>query len=140
MKSNFRIIALTMFLLVIVGSSCKKFLDINNNPNGPEKVDPAIYLASIEANYALGVQFDARAIGPYVQNFVHTTGTNAWNIHGYASGSDFAGELWRNVYWKGGFNLLDLINQAREEKKMGRFRCRTCFASLGMANAHRLSR
>ena len=106
-----------MFLMIIVGSSCKKFLDVNTNPNGPEKVDPAIYLASIESNFALGIQFDARAIGPYVQNFVHTTGTNAWNIHGYASGSDFAGELWRNVYWKGGFNLLDLINQAREEKK-----------------------
>lgn len=106
-----------MLLLVIISSSCKKFLDINTNPNGPEKVDPAIYLASIEENFALGIQVDSRAIGPYTQNWVHSTGTNVWNIHGYASGSDFSGELWRNVYWKGGVNLSDLINQATEEKK-----------------------
>ena len=78
-----------MLLLVIISSSCKKFLDINTNPNGPEKVDPAIYLASIEENFALGIQVDSRAIGPYTQNWVHSTGTNVWNIHGYASGSDF---------------------------------------------------
>lgn len=117
MKYNLNKILVSLLFLTIIGSSCKKYLDINNNPNGPEKVDPAIYLASIESSFALGTMFDGRAIGPYIQNWSHTTGTNAWNIHGYASGSDFAAELWRNVYWKGGFNMLDLINQARADKK-----------------------
>lgn len=117
MKYNFNRILFGLLLVTISSISCKKYLDINNNPNGPEKVDPAIYLASIEQNFAIGIQFDSRGLGPYVQNWSHTTGTNAWNIHGYTSGSDFAAELWRNVYWKGGLNLSDLINQARDEKK-----------------------
>ncbi|MEJ7671797.1 MAG: hypothetical protein WKF59_03605 [Chitinophagaceae bacterium] len=51
---------------------CKKYLDINNNPNGPSQADPALYLPSIQANYAQGIQFDARLIGPYLQNFLAT--------------------------------------------------------------------
>jgi hypothetical protein len=105
-------------------SSCSKYLDVNTNPNGPEVVDPALYLSSIEANYALGMQFDARLIGPYVQNFHHvtastsaSTGTNNADRHGYVRLSDFGGDIWRNVYWKGGVNTLDMIDQAKEQKK-----------------------
>lgn len=115
-KNIFKLIT-GILIICLTGPSCKKFLDINTNPNGPEKVDPAIYLAPIQQNYAFGVQFDSRGLGPYIQNWAHTTGTNAWNIHGYNSGSDFGGELWRNVYWRGGQNTLDLLNQSREEKK-----------------------
>lgn len=117
MKHNMNKFLTGLLLIFILGTSCKKYLDINNNPNGPERVDAATYLASIQANYATAVQFDSRAIGPYVQNWSHTTGTNPWNIHGYNSGSDFSGDMWRNVYWKAGVNLLNLINQAREDKK-----------------------
>lgn len=117
MNKNILKLVIGLVVISLFNVSCKKYLDINRNPNGPEKVDPAIYLAPIEQNFALGIQFDSRGLGPYVQNWAHTTGTNAWNIHGYNSGSDFGGELWRNVYWRGGQNLLDLINQAREEKK-----------------------
>jgi hypothetical protein len=45
-----------------------------------------------------------------------TTGAER-DLQGYVRSSDFGGELWRNVYWKGGFNTLDMINIAREQKK-----------------------
>lgn len=119
--SRYCVVAASMAMLF---SSCSKYLDVNSNPNGPEVVDPALYLSSIQANYALGMQFDARMLGPYVQNFHHittslstSTGTNNADIHGYVRSSDFGGDLWRNVYWKGGFNTLDLIKQAKEQKK-----------------------
>lgn len=116
MKNYFNKALLGCALVSVLGTSCKKYLDINTNPNGPEKVDAAIYLAPIQTNYAMGVQFDARGIAPYIQNWMHSQ-SNPWNIHGYNSGSDFGGELWRNVYWRGGQNTLDLISQAREDEK-----------------------
>lgn len=123
-KFNFK---RTLFMAagaVMLLSSCKKYLDVNTNPNAPQEVDPALYIASIENNYALGMQFDARMMGPFIQNFQHVTAplttTNASNnadIHGYVRLSDFGGDLWRNVYWKGGYNTIDLINLSREQKK-----------------------
>jgi hypothetical protein len=79
-----------------------------------------LYLPSIQTNYALGIQFDARALGSVTQNFLNSSIANTagpFEIHGYIKGSDFSGELWRNVYWKGGQNTVDLINISREQKK-----------------------
>ncbi|RYY92677.1 MAG: SusD/RagB family nutrient-binding outer membrane lipoprotein, partial [Chitinophagaceae bacterium] len=112
---------LTFAALATTG--CKKYLDINQPPNGPATADPALYLASIEANYALGIQFDARALGPLTQNFLSSTtdvGTNpyaAFDQHGFIRNSDGGGELWRQVYWKGGQNTIDMINLARQQEK-----------------------
>jgi hypothetical protein len=103
--------------LLTASLGCKKYLDINNNPNGPSQADPALYLPSIQANYAQGIQFDARLIGAYIQNFLSSSGGATVDRHGYFSGSDFGGSMWRNVYWKGGFNTLDLIKNATAQKK-----------------------
>ncbi|TCJ19283.1 SusD/RagB family nutrient-binding outer membrane lipoprotein [Flaviaesturariibacter flavus] len=106
---------------VLVGAtSCKKYLDVNNNVNNPAAVDPALYLPTIESNYALGIQFDARALGTIVQNWANSSTGNSFapfERHGYIPGSDASGDLWRNVYWKGGMNTVDMINIAREQKK-----------------------
>jgi Starch-binding associating with outer membrane len=109
-------------ILIITSMGCKKYLDINNNPNGPSQADPALYIPSIQMNLAQGLQFDGRLIGPYIQNILNsatsTTGTAASaDIHGYAKASDFGGSLWRSVYWKGGQNLQDLKNNATNQKK-----------------------
>lgn len=103
--------------LIITFTGCKKFLDVNDNPNGPSTADPALYLPSIQTSWASGIQFDARLIGPYIQNFQHSTAGIAYDIFGYVPSSDFGGELWRSVYWKSGQNTLDLIKGARTQKK-----------------------
>ncbi len=112
-----KITIILLSMLLIVGSGCKKYLDINDNPNGPSHADPALYLPSIEAQYAQGLQFDGRMLGPYIQNFQNNISGNTLDRHGYFSGSDFGASMWRNVYWKGGQNTLDLINYAREQTK-----------------------
>ncbi len=108
---------LIVCFLIIIASSCKKYLDINNNPNGPSQADPALYIPSIQANFAQGIQFDGRLIGPYIQNFLNSSASSTADLHGYARASDFGGSLWRNVYWKGGQNLQDLKNNALTQKK-----------------------
>ena len=104
-------------LVLIASQGCKKFLDVNENPNGPSSADPALYIPSIQTNFASGSQFDARLIGPYIQNFQHSAAGISYDVYGYVPSSDFGGELWRSVYWKSGQNTLDLIKAAREQKK-----------------------
>jgi hypothetical protein len=103
--------------LLITSTGCKKFLDVNENPNGPSQADPALYMPSIQNGMALGIQFDSRGIGPYTQNFLNSAAGAVWDQQGYTRSSDFGGELWRNAYWKSGQNTIDLINNAIEEKK-----------------------
>lgn len=109
------------FLLVSAGlllSSCNDYLDINKNPNNPDAVEAALLLAPIQNQYILGVQFDARFIGRYVQNWQNAGTTNdVWDLHGYTPTSDNGGDIWRSVYWRGGRNLLNLINDAKAGQK-----------------------
>ena len=114
-KSFFAILSVGMVLLL---SSCNDYLDINKNPNNPDVVEAALLLAPVQNQYALGIQFDARFIGRYVQNWQNAgLVSDLWDLHGYASASDAGGELWRNVYWRGGRNLLNLIDDAKAGQK-----------------------
>src|SRR5678816_1752764 len=107
-------------VFIIASTGCKKYLDINTNPNGPAQADPALYMAAIQSQYAWGVQFDARALGTIVQNWSNSSTANTFapfEQHGYIKGSDNGADLFRNVYWKGGFNTIDMINNAKAQKK-----------------------
>lgn len=115
-KINFLIIA----FVLIASSGCKKYLDVNNNPNGPSTADPALYLPSIQSQYAQGIQLDSRYSGPIVQNYLlNSTGLTAssWEQHGYASALDNSADFWRSVYWRGGQNTQDVKNISRDQKK-----------------------
>jgi hypothetical protein len=111
---------LIILFLVIATTSCKKYLDVNNNPNGPSSADPALYLPGIQTWAAQGIQWDARGLGPVDQNFVlNSTGLTFSTIerHGYLQGSDNSGDLWRTVYWRFGQNLQDVLRISAEQKK-----------------------
>ncbi len=108
---------LVICIIFILSTGCKKFLDVNENPNGPSSADPALYLPSIQTGFASGIQFDARLIAPYIQNFLRLEAGQTYNVHGYIRSSDFGGELWRNVYWRGGQNITDVIKASRSQKK-----------------------
>lgn len=99
-------------------TSCDSYLDVNTNPNGPDQVvAPQFYLPAIQSELALGIQFDARYLGRYIQNWNWRDVDNTWDRHGYVSGSDAAGQLWRSVYWNMGENLTDMISKAEEEER-----------------------
>lgn len=114
--------ALLLTGLTLTLSSCDQYLDINQNPNNPDQVEAALLLVPIQNNYALGVQFDGRHIGQYVQNW-HAAGASSpvngfvWETHGYVANSDAGGEIWRNVYWRGGRNTLNLIADAEANQR-----------------------
>ncbi|MBX0332659.1 SusD/RagB family nutrient-binding outer membrane lipoprotein [Pontibacter sp. HSC-14F20] len=99
-------------------TSCESYLDVNTNPNGPDQVvAPQFYLPAIQSELALGVQFDARYLGKYVQNWNHISANDVWDQHGFVASSDASGQLWRAIYYSMGANLTDMIARAEQEEK-----------------------
>lgn len=105
---------------LLLASGCKDFLDVNTNPNAPQAVSPNLYLPPILHWMATSEQFDGRFVGRYTQNWTLPSGSttaSTWDRMGYDPTSDNGGQLWRDVYWSIGQNLVDLMNAAEAEKR-----------------------
>lgn len=120
----------TLSALVALGtaSSCKKFVDINTNPNAPTAVDAASLLPPIQAGMERGVWYDSRYIGQYAQIWGSSAANNVWDQEGYVPGSDSNGEMWRTIYFSLGQNVNLMIQDATAKNK---------YEYLGVAHALR---
>jgi hypothetical protein len=104
-------------LFTFLAGGCKKYIDVNNNPNVPVTVDASSLLAPIEAGMARGIWFDSRYVGQYAQIWGSSAVNNIWDEEGYAPGSDAAGEMWRTIYFSLGQNITLLWNDAIPKQK-----------------------
>ncbi|MFD1255985.1 SusD/RagB family nutrient-binding outer membrane lipoprotein [Mucilaginibacter terrae] len=103
---------------LISASSCKKYLDVNTNPNAPTSVTANLYLSPILSWMATGPVYDGRQISRYIQNFTLTSANSTWDLQGYdPAPSDNGGMLWRTVYFDHGQNLLDMTAKAEAEQR-----------------------
>lgn len=107
--------------LVVAGSACENFLDVNTNPNAPEMVSPNLYLPPMLHWMVASPSWDGRFVGRYVQQWTlpQTSGTtpNTWDRMGYDPGSDNGAQQWRDVYWSLGQNLVDMMTRAEAEER-----------------------
>jgi hypothetical protein len=103
--------------LMTLSSGCKKYLDVNTNPNAPQTVTANLYLAPMLHWMATAPQYDARFINRYTQNMTVTTINSTWDRQGYDPASDNGAELWRDVYWSFGQNLIDMTTKAEAEQR-----------------------
>jgi hypothetical protein len=103
----------------VSASGCKKYLDVNTNPNSPTSVTANLYLSPILSWMATGPVYDGRQISRYIQNFTLTSSSNlTWDIQGYdLPPSDNGGMMWRTVYIDHGQNLLDMTKKAEAEQR-----------------------
>ena len=106
---------------LLLPAGCQEWLDVNENPNAPQVVSPNLYLPPILHWVATSEQFDGRFIGRYTQNWTLPSGSAAtpstWDRMGYDPLSDNGGQLWRDVYWGHGQNLVDMMTKAEEEQR-----------------------
>jgi hypothetical protein len=105
---------------LLLASGCRDFLDVNTNPNAPQTVSANLYLPPIEHWMATSEQFDGRFVGRYTQNWTLPSGSSTastWDRMGYDPTSDNGGQLWRDVYWSLGQNLVDLMTKAEAEQR-----------------------
>ena len=113
-KITYSVLILTVMLF---STSCEKWLDVNRNPNGPEKVTAYLYLASMEQNMALANQWDARMLDYYTQNFAYYSTNYVYDLQGTPAWTSDMAEMWRTVYWKLGINLSDMISISESEQR-----------------------
>lgn len=110
MKRYFLYTFLITGLIANVG--CKKWLDVNTNPVVPQFPNVSAVFPTQIAAYPRGLQYDARYVSRYIQNFATYT-TNATNVNwdrmGYVRSSDANGDIWRQAYIGFGKNLRYII-------------------------------
>lgn len=113
-------------LSVLFSTGCEKYLDVNTDPATPQVVESKSLTPPLFAAMERGVQFDSRYLGPLIQNWGYYTPSMTGEIHGWYSGSDVTGEIWRQHYYGLG-NNLNLIKADAEKTKQYNY--------LGMAKA-----
>ena len=104
--------------LLLTPASCKEFLDVNSNPNGPELVTANLYLPPMIHWMATSPAFDGRFVARYTQQlYLPGTALSTWDRMGYDPGSDNGAQIWRDVYWSLGQNLVDMMTKAEAEER-----------------------
>jgi hypothetical protein len=104
-------------LLLSSMTGCKKYLDINSDPDTPQNPDASSVFPAMLAGIPRGTQFDARFVSKYIQNWAQSTSGAAdatWDNHGfrgYPTATDLGGDIWRQAYFGLGANLDYIINQ-----------------------------
>ncbi|MCF8452276.1 MAG: SusD/RagB family nutrient-binding outer membrane lipoprotein [Pedobacter sp.] len=103
----------TKLIVLLIGAifsltGCEKYLDINTDPSNPQVGEAQILLPPVFSQMERGVQFDARYLGRYIQNWGLSTSNDRWEQHGWLANSDAQGEIWRSHYYGIGKNI-DLI-------------------------------
>ena len=99
-------------------TSCNEFLDVNDNPNGPQKVSANLYLSPMLHWVVTSPQFDGRFVARYTQQLtLPGTALSSWDRMGYDPSSDNGAQQWRDVYWILGQNLVDMTNLAEAEER-----------------------
>jgi hypothetical protein len=112
-----RFLALSAGLLALT-SGCQDFLDVNENPNGPQTVSANLYLPPMLHWLATSPLFDGRFVGRYTQQWtLPGTALSTWDRMGYDPSSDNGAQQWRDVYWTYGQNLVDMMTKAEAEQR-----------------------
>src|ERR1035437_1168110 len=103
------IFSVLIITAIIFATSCQKWIDVNKNPNGPEKVTAYLYLGPMQQQLALATQYDSRMINYYTQNFAYYSSDYNYDRQGTPGWTTDNDEMWRAVYYKMGINLSDMI-------------------------------
>lgn len=119
MKKSILSIGMAATLLLLLVTGCKKYLDINSDPDTPQNPDASSVFPAMLGAIPRGLQFDARYAGKYVQNFgaVSAGTVNNMDRQGYNAGSDVNGDIWRQCYFGLGANLDYIIKSGTEKQQ-----------------------
>jgi hypothetical protein len=117
MKNITKYIAVSVATLLFTACNRDEIADVNINPSFPTVTEPIYLLPNIQASMALGIQYDARYLGKYIQNFSHTTANYIWDQYGYSANSDAGGEIWKMAYYSIGLNLTQAMDVAKKNER-----------------------
>ncbi len=102
-----------LFLIGTIGfSGCKKFLDVNTNPNNPDTASPNLLLPTVEAAIGQVVGNGLQITGNfYAQYWTQNPNASQYkSIDRYAQTSTFYDGVWSNIYRKALVNAQLIID------------------------------
>ncbi len=116
------IVAMAAMTIMATVSSCKKYLDVNSDPDTPQFPDVSSVFPTQLAGIPRGLQYDGRYVGRFIQNWLVSSSTaSAANTNfdrmGYTAASDANGDLWRQVYFGLGKNLDYIIDEGVKKQQ-----------------------
>lgn len=116
---NIFIKTMLLSLLVLSMVSCKKYLNINSDPDTTQNPSNSSVFPAMLSGIPRGVQFDARYMSKYVQNLLASANGNAdtWDRHGFLLNSDASGDIWRQTYFGLGANLNYIIKNGVDKEQ-----------------------
>jgi hypothetical protein len=110
--------ALLAGALLLPAAACDDFLDVNDNPNGPETVSANLYVAPMLHWMVHAPLWDGRFVARYTQMLkLPGASLSTWDRMGYDPSSDNGAQQWRDVYWSLGQNLVDMNEIAEREER-----------------------
>ena len=115
MKNIKKYIIAVSFLTAL--AACDNLQDLNVNPSFPVDVSAQALMPPIEQQMAVGLQFDNRFLGKYVQYFSNATTGNEWDRFGYIANNDQGGEIWKMAYFTLGLNVTRMQEKAVAEER-----------------------
>ncbi|MFY8128891.1 MAG: SusD/RagB family nutrient-binding outer membrane lipoprotein [Chitinophagaceae bacterium] len=113
------IIKFSLLLVLFANvTSCRKYFDVNSDPTSPQT--PSLPSILIPATNVMSrtMAFDGRFIGQYIQNWSHTSASEAYDIHGgnTSTAGTVGSQLWRDLYQQQG-EALNVIFRIGNEGK-----------------------
>ncbi len=118
MKTYSNILCIILVLAISI-SGCKKYLDINSDPDTPQHPDASSVFPAMLSAIPRGIQFDSRYISKYTQNFLSSSSGRPeselnWDkqgFWGFPTATDIGGDIWRQCYFGLGANLNYIIDE-----------------------------
>lgn len=105
----------TILLTALLGSGCKKFTDVNNDPNRPQDVSEKLLLGPIELNIANSIGAGTEtSVATFSNHFMQTVAYNQAipNFGTYQITANNMNDTWTATYTTCLQNLQILINKA----------------------------
>lgn len=115
MKKTYILFAAIATMVAV--SSCKKYLDVNTDPATPQDIESKTLTPPLFSQMSRGIGYDARYLGPVIQNWGYRTGAFVGDVHGWIVSSDAMGEIWRTNYYGLGANLNLIIDDATKTEQ-----------------------
>lgn len=109
-----------MVILLVPGVGCKKYLNVNSDPDTAQEPSPSSVFPAMLAAMSYGLQRDGRYISHYIANF-HTYSSAVadanYDNHGYIYSSTNMGDQWWMTYYSLGNNLNYIIEKGIEKQQ-----------------------
>jgi hypothetical protein len=120
MKKQQFIILVLLICILVQSIGCKKYLNVNSDPDTIQEPSPSSVLPAMLAYMTYGLQRDGRYICKYIGNFhVPSTGLSdvQFDNHGYTFSNANMGDMWYSTYFGLGKNLNYMIEKGLEKKQ-----------------------